>query len=298
MPSTNYELRLKEINTEESNVDGSSSWSSQDYAYKQIVSKRISLGDFNGAIYTALKMDSWANQDRAFFNIVYKSGDSNIAESAADKMNTWANQDQAYLFAIRKRISSGDIKKSIQMASKINGWANQDHAFFEILSKCDDVEDMESIASKTNTWANQDRIYQYIIEKRLSNNDINGAVRTATKINTWANQDSVLFDIFGQVKDLKTAESVAEKMKLNSNIEKAYHILIDKHRSNGNENEAARIEVRILKLEEDKKAAVVLIAALAATINKIAVATLGCVAIISMTMVLSAFNTAVLSRVK
>lgn len=283
MDSINYDLRLNEINTEESSVDRNLNWSSQDYAYKQIVSKRISLGDFNGAIHTASKMNTWTNQDCSFFDIVYKSDNPDISEKAADKLNTWTNQDLAYLHVIRKRISSGDIKKSIQTASKLNTWTNQDHAFFEILAKCDDVEDMESIASKTNTWTNQDRIYQQIIKKRLSNNDVNGAVRTALKINTWTNQDGALFDIFGQAKDLEMAESVAGKMNSNSNIKNAYHILIDKYRANGNESDAARIQGKILKLEEDEKAAIAVVAGFA-------VVAFSTMIVVSMTAIASAFT--------
>lgn len=292
MTSTDYNLRLNEINTEESHIDNNVlSWASQDWAYGQVVSKRISLEDFEGAIQTASKMNTWANQDGAFFDIVYKSNNPNIAEKAADKMNTWANQDQAYLHITRKRVGSGEIKTAIQTASKINTWANQDHAFFEILEKCNDVEDMELIASKTNTWANQDCIYQKIVAKRLSDGDVEGAARTANKMNTWANQDGAIFDIFRQIQDLKKAESVVEKMNSNSNIKTAYQILIDKHNLNGNLDEVSRIREKIIKLEEREKEAVAAVAA-------VALIALSSMIIIPMLVIVSAATFTLISTVK
>lgn len=275
MTSTNYDLRLREINTEESLVDTNKS---QDSAYEDIVSKRIALGDFTGAIQTASKIYTWANQDAAFLDIVHQAPDINLAETAADKMNIWANQDKAYLDVLRKRLSSGDFKQAIQTASKINIWANRDQAFYEILGKCDNIEEMELIASKTIIWANQDRIYRQIVEKRLSNQDVEGAIQTALKINTYTTQDAALFDIIKQSADLKAAESVIEIMNYHSNMKKAYQILVDKHISNGNENDATRIKDKIIKLDQSDKEA---IAAINALVNVVAVVTLSSVIIMS-----------------
>jgi hypothetical protein len=287
MTPINSNLKLTDIDLEESNVDKIFNVAYRDASYRQIVSKRIALEDFEGAAHTALKIKALASEEAAFHEILYRNNDPRAAdaiEKIADEMTLSEDQYIPYLYVIRQRILSGDIKAAIQTALKINLLSIQNFALFEISEKCTDLQDMETIASAVNNWEDQDRIYQVMIGKMMASSDVDGAIRTALKIHSLVAQNNALFDILSQSQDLQVAESLVGKMHFYSTIHKAYETLIEKHTSGGNVEEASRLRGKITELNQDQHD---VIAAVANVIVGGAFLTFTCVTIASVFFILS-----------